>query len=101
MATLSPVVWPGAIASFQMATTQVWDPSSSPPPLFMPSRLGTLLSVFLQLLDGALVLLYWNFILSPLTDVKSRDVLKMKAWLLSPITQQLKVISGLGCCAGD
>lgn len=116
MAVLSAVVWPGAIASFWMAAAQVWDPSSLPPPLFIPNRLGMPLGVrvpspprlarlFLRLLDGAVVLLRCKIILkvflSPLTDVKCKDVLKMKAWLLSPITQQLKVIGGLGRCIGD
>lgn len=45
VAMLSAVVWPGAIALFRMAPVQVWDPSSLPPPLFIPNRLGMLLRV--------------------------------------------------------
>lgn len=45
VAMLSAVVWPGAIASFRVAAAQGWDPSSLPPPLFIPNRLGMLLGV--------------------------------------------------------
>lgn len=70
VAVLSAVVWPGAITSFRVAAAQVWDPSSLPPPLFIPNRLGMPLlrvrvpspphppRLFLQLLDGVPALEY-------------------------------------------